>query len=323
MNTKKFLDDTIDYGKQAIADKNGWLSGIRDTIRLWLPIKILLAFLGALTGASILGFLSEYAAYSYALQCGIRPPLEGIPYLRASVTAGGFLLSAMGLTFYMTFALYLNITSKILANALLKMINRIQKLRGENQIQIDDLPLVLNPPIEGTARKCIIIILAIFTGVLFAWYPLPWIEKYLGIDREYFELLTRFFCVSSISVGYALIKKYSIWLLSFGWTALVLLILIASILRPSVYASLLRHVGYGGGIRVKIEQMDTDSTNDYALLLRTSEAFIVRDEQKNEIIEIPNRNVRTISHQTGGLSNLPFSLPWMATSKVSDSNDSR
>ncbi|MFM8326428.1 MAG: hypothetical protein ACKN9U_16330, partial [Pirellulaceae bacterium] len=72
MNTKTLLDDAIDYGQQAIAEKDRWLSRIRDTIRLWFPIKILFAFLSALTGASILGFLSEYAAYSYALQCGIR-----------------------------------------------------------------------------------------------------------------------------------------------------------------------------------------------------------------------------------------------------------
>ena len=54
---------------------------------LALPIRLLLGgVISGLGGSGLVGFLSEYAAYSYAVFYGIRPPLEGIPYLRVAVT---------------------------------------------------------------------------------------------------------------------------------------------------------------------------------------------------------------------------------------------
>ena len=39
------------------------------------------------------GWLAELATYSYAIKLGFRPPLEGVPYLKAIVTFGGFFVT--------------------------------------------------------------------------------------------------------------------------------------------------------------------------------------------------------------------------------------
>ena len=60
-----------------------------------VPLKLAVgAILGIVTGPGLLGFLSEYATYRYSLYYGLRPPLEGIPYLRAAVTLGSFVLGS-------------------------------------------------------------------------------------------------------------------------------------------------------------------------------------------------------------------------------------
>ncbi|MGR5279643.1 hypothetical protein ACPV5J_23400 [Vibrio rotiferianus] len=52
-----------------------------------LPIKLAVGiFLTALGSASFLGMLSEFAVYNYALVNGFRVPVEGIAYLKPTVT---------------------------------------------------------------------------------------------------------------------------------------------------------------------------------------------------------------------------------------------
>lgn len=61
---------------------------------LALPVaaRLGLSLLGSVIGGLGVGIISEYAAYSYALNIGFRPPFEGIPYLRATVGAFAVLL---------------------------------------------------------------------------------------------------------------------------------------------------------------------------------------------------------------------------------------
>lgn len=59
---------------------------------LSIPLRLLTGALVATIGGGYVGFLSEFAAYNYAIYYGFRPPLEGIPYLRVSVMVIAFLL---------------------------------------------------------------------------------------------------------------------------------------------------------------------------------------------------------------------------------------
>jgi hypothetical protein len=315
MNIRKKFDDAIDYGKQAIAEKDGWLSRIRDAIRLWFPIKILFAFLGALTGASILGFLSEYAAYSYALQCGIRPPLEGVPYLRAFVTVISvvLILSCM-LVFFIYFS-FLSYAEKFIFDFPRKFANKIRSMFGRKPIDKNILISHLSAKLTTFRDYAAALTLVIISYLSDHLITLPYIEYITGVPKNSFILYYYLLPFFLLCVFWIATKRFSAMLVTVTLTCLTMCFAIAILFHPSVYASLLRSVGYGGGTRVVIEMLDRKSQSEYVLLLRTNDALIVRDEQRNEIIEIPNMNVRTISHQPGGLGNLPFSLPWTETSK--------
>jgi hypothetical protein len=68
---------------------------------LVFPLKLLIGtVLGIALGPGFVGLLSEYATYYYAIDLGIRPPLEGIPYLKSAVTAGSLLLAVVVAFFF-------------------------------------------------------------------------------------------------------------------------------------------------------------------------------------------------------------------------------
>ncbi len=59
----------------------------------YLTLKTVTWFLlTVLGGSGLLGILSEFATYSYAIYYGFRPPVEGIPYLRVTITLVSFVL---------------------------------------------------------------------------------------------------------------------------------------------------------------------------------------------------------------------------------------
>ncbi|WP_428034830.1 hypothetical protein [Amphritea sp.] len=60
------------------------------TLPIFTRISISL-FVSVIAGLGV-GVISEYAAYSYALNIGVRPPFEGIPYLGPTVSAFTILL---------------------------------------------------------------------------------------------------------------------------------------------------------------------------------------------------------------------------------------
>ena len=77
---------------------------VLEVFRAWsLPRRILVSILvGFIAGPGLIGFLSEYATYLYALGADVRPPVEGIPYLRASVTLFSMTLATLvGLIFWL------------------------------------------------------------------------------------------------------------------------------------------------------------------------------------------------------------------------------
>ncbi len=65
---------------------------IQKYLTLPLLARIGIPLLGSAIGGLGVGVLSEYAAYYYALEAGFRPPFEGIPYLRPTVSAFTFIL---------------------------------------------------------------------------------------------------------------------------------------------------------------------------------------------------------------------------------------
>jgi hypothetical protein len=53
---------------------------------LVFPLRLAVGGFVTLVAGTWLGFVAEYAAYRWAIYYGMRPPLEGIPYLKVAVT---------------------------------------------------------------------------------------------------------------------------------------------------------------------------------------------------------------------------------------------
>jgi len=72
------------------------VSWARSALQWSLPIKLAVGAIVGLIGGGFLGYNAEYATYNYAIQYGVRAPIEGIPYLKAAVTFGSFFLLLTG-----------------------------------------------------------------------------------------------------------------------------------------------------------------------------------------------------------------------------------
>ncbi len=281
------------------------LSYLFQIIRLLGPVKIIATLLGLLSGAGILGVLSEYAAYNYAIQCGMRPPLEGIPYLRASITAGGFILLSICIIFFMAFGGILYIAESWISKFIILIANSLRISKKNKRLEKKELPDLLNKKSMSKAASIIVTLLAMFFGAATVFLLDSFSLRAFGFPAKFFLLPI---CIFMCCIGLAIGKRYPVWWISLVCTAIFLIGLTVSLFRADVYASLLRLVGYGGGIKITVDQIDKRQS-EFAFLLRTTECILVRDPIKEVIIEIPLRNINSISHGSGGLHRLPFFQP--------------
>ncbi|WP_429069658.1 hypothetical protein [Aeromonas veronii] len=98
-----------------------------------MPLKVTIGFLlTALGSSSVLGLLSEFAAYKYAIISGFRVPVEGIPYLRATVSLISLALIAVALLAYGITYPFFKSTVKLMS-FLLSLIPKIGKLIASPQ----------------------------------------------------------------------------------------------------------------------------------------------------------------------------------------------
>lgn len=63
--------------------------------------------------------------------------------------------------------------------------------------------------------------------------------------------------------------------------------------NQNIYSSILKEIGYGGSIKIKIYK--ENSNEDYYLLLRTTDSIFVK-QNNSYPIEIPLSQIKTISY---------------------------
>ena len=291
----------------------GFLERLKGLLPWSIPLKLVLsAFLGVLGGAGLLGYLSEYATYSYAIHYGIRPPLEGIPYLRAAVAFGSLFLLLSGAVVFVTIAFslrtfvwYFDAIPRI-ACLPLRLFGRNAQEEQErhfgkllNRIRESPLWLLL---VGCSATSAIIVAVILFTpGSPFLHAASPEKAKFLFVLFLYL-----------FAVFVAAVRTSSIWLISVLVVIVYLLVCIYLLFSPVKYSEFLRILGYGGGLTVSVElrgSADPTSTEKVQLMLRTNEAVILYDEPSSRFLEIPNDQIHRIVHDIGGMRRLPYLLP--------------
>lgn len=290
-----------------------------------LPLKLVLGgLLGALGGAGFVGFLSEYATYSFAIHYGFRPPLEGIPYLKATVTLGSF---ALLLTGALVFLLSLLLVRSIIwsMEAPMGWASRLHvRSTPSKRTPIQTFRTVFVRLAQRPSWQVLLVALVVglITGGI-AYFEFGLLRHTTPsvpaseLDQIHFGLGG---LVYGIVLTLALARRGAIWWLGGLATLGYFVAWIWVLFSPPWYASFLRTVGYGGGLPLTVEFREQAAPTqtqqiDCFLLLRTTEALLVLTANSDKVLEIPRDQIRTISHAGGGLRQLPYKLPHQAAAQ--------
>jgi hypothetical protein len=274
---------------------------------------MLSALIGVLGGAGLLGYLSEYATYNYAIHYGFRPPLEGIPYLRPAVAFGSlFLLLSCGLVFaFIAFAL----------RSLVWYVDAIPKMAALPfrmlRIDVKQAEWKAGQQLTVVRQRSLWHHLAI--SLVFTTFALAAIALAVSARGEGHKLLLKpepvaFVAIYILAIVFAVLRPNTIWWSAIIASATYFVVCVYLLFTPVKYSEFLRLLGYGGGISVRIELRDEKgeskvSSDVQQLMLRTTEAVILYDSDRNAYSEIPRDQIHRIVHDAGGMRRLPYVLP--------------
>ncbi len=252
---------------------------IGERIASWsFPIRLLIGVASILVGSGYLGLLSEFAAYSYAIHFGFRAPVEGLPYLRATVTLFSLvLLSGAFLTF-------------LLAQGLISWARNWARKRRPSE---SASPEPLERFLKGLVFSGVSLLVTLPVLIVF-WVRLPGsaVAALIGVAWSAFLLL-----LGMISFRWPKFR----YVFGTVLTALVLLVAPFLMFHAHYYAAFLRHTGYGGGLPVQLTVSTTVAPAEDtqivsgALMARTSSAVILYTSN-GRFVEYPIESVLAIAH---------------------------
>lgn len=245
---------------------------------LSIPQRIAVSFVvGFIAGPAFIGFLSEYATYLYAMRAGIRPPVEGIPYLKASVMLGSLALAtAVAIVMWLARAILLNTLYAFFTYA--AMVKRvIPKADVPNFVANSGIrvPLLMSAAIGVLA-------------LLVAEYIMPYDQEMrLIVSVEYV-----IFVLLLISVW----SRVFLWISS-AFAALVFYVLCLSVLfRHEYYGAFLFRIGFGGGQAIEIQIKDRDQPVRMQLELRSQDWLIGTVPGQPGHLEVPLATVEQVRY---------------------------
>lgn len=268
-----------------------------------LPTKFLAsAVLSALGGAGVLSYLVEYATYSYALAYGFRPPVEGIPYLKTTVTAGSVFLLLSGAAIATTVLL----TLRGALSPVLQARHPLSGLAGRFRSM-------------GKVKATLIILSAAAFFGLLGYFFSPKLCDLVRTSECRDIHQARWIFSSCFALATALLMLLArlpaaIWWFVAGYTFLYYATIVTLIFTPTAYASFLRFTGFGGGVPVLLQLEEAKANTapverSAYLMLRTATAFVVFDQTGRRFEEYPLEEVHRLSYATGGMHRLAYQLP--------------
>lgn len=275
------------------------------TIGFGLPLRLLLgAILGALGGSTFLGVISEFAGYSYAIHYGVRPPLEGIPYLRASVTLLTISVFFLGAIAFLAVYLLGHAWTKLFS-----LLDKIPSARQSNGATVQDIR-------EWPLKRRLIHILTLSVPLTLTLTSTAFWHPGFNFEGSPFTFGASVF-ITLIVLYTILYSPNTIRWIALISTLLVFVVAPVFLFHAHQYGSLLRFIGYGGGLHVQVTYIEPqpEALREIkgALVLRTSEAIIVYDPEQRVYREIPIQTVRSISHRATNLAERYYVLPHYTT----------
>lgn len=283
--------------------------GLIDKVKKWafwsLPLKFLIAALaGAIGSSGLIGYLSEYGTYYYAVHYGFRPPLEGIPYLKPAVAFGSFV-------FLLTCSLLFG-SVVLVIRSVLQFIFSGYALKLFEIIEFEAIAKRQRDFLKARTFKAFL-----WRGTLLSVISLLYLSViiYLNDSTEEFWSWYGYYVPAiliALGVSYSVFNPQAVWWFAVAFIVAYFLYVASLIFNPAKYAEALRFLGYGGGLNVRITTSgygEKTETIAGGLMIRSNESFIVYLSPDKGFLEIPIDQVRKIEHDLGGLSRLPYSLP--------------
>lgn len=269
-------------------------------LSLSIPWRILLSVLMIfVAGPGLIGILSEYATYSYALSEHVRPPVEGVPYLSATAIAFSFFISLLvSLVFlfsravlgYFVGGMILSIDSYF--GMPLKLLEKLRKVIPnysgnrdlENMcISIEKLPKLVSAVPAKTLFPLSLIVSGSVFGLTF------WLAKKDNDPNAFSAAVV--FSVYSFILLLSLWRKYIVVAVSFITAIAFYVSIISLMFNSNYYAKFLNITGFGGGMEVSVTLSDNSPPQEIKLLLRSSEWLIGKSLDGESNIEIPTHSV--------------------------------
>lgn len=274
-----------------------------------MPLKITIGFLfTALGGSSVLGLLSEFAVYNYALINGFRAPVEGIPYLRATVTAVSLTMIIVALVAFLLAYLIL----KQLTLSMSFTLTFIKKILSYFSPKLGDE--FGNSGLDSLIDKSLIAMLLVAAGcswlvVILLGYTvedaLPQIlltlskenEPPLNIKSPLENWVV--FCGTFIIYISMFRPKYTKEI-AFSIAGISVLVVLLVMFNANWYSKFLNITGFGGERNVTLYPNNTESTISGKLLIQSNDYYIIL-QPENEVIEFPVKQVKKITYKQSSI----------------------
>jgi len=271
-------------------------------LNLTLPWRILLsATIVFLSGPALIGFLSEYATYWYAINNGVRPPVEGIPYLAATVTFVSVLIVlAASITFYLSRIVVRYFIGNVvvafegytrLPNTISRLLKRSFSFESASLnrtvIQVGGI----TDKIRGVSTKGIIIISAVTAlsafGITYC--------RLSNIGET--EALQQALAISiySIALILSLWRQYVMKVIASLSVVFFYVFSISLLFNQTYYSEFLKLTGFGGGQMVSLNLKGRPTPIEMELILRSKDWFI-GFSANGDNLEIPLEAVERLEY---------------------------
>lgn len=231
----------------------------------WSYKYVFLPIITITSGSTLVGFASEFATYSYALSIGMRPPVEGVPYLQTIIFALTISISILvGLFFVISFS-YI----------------KLLKLR------LNDYHVIF------VFLPSFLLLLYI---MLYSYFLIQNVyHNGIAIGFNYFDFLALYLFLSSTLVTFFVVKFNLKTGNASRYIATSFYLLLAiSIFFPSNYQYIISKTGFGGGIYIYITTKDKlDREIVCKLEIRTTEYFMCSNQNNSIYNEIPLNSVQS------------------------------
>ena len=243
--------------------------------------KVIVLFIGSLSISTYIAFLTEYSTYYYAWQFGVRLPVEGMPYLKTTVTLTSFLMIVSCISiFILIFKLWnLNVAA--------------WHSFGNNNNFHGMISILVKNGVQKSGWV-IFFLASIFSSIF--WGGLLGLIVFYTFGEEAYPKQ-----IAVITGLLVLIHNISLWrpklliVFSLITSLIVFLAVPVMLFNTEIHSALLYQFGYGGKLPVIIKLPNNSNTSQVNLFLRTNSSLFIYSSN-NSIIEYPIMQIKYIEY---------------------------